>query len=572
MLNQTIEYTDMARRLTQKKLGELLTENKLITDSELEKALEVQSQEGGRIGEILVRQGVLKYEDLLKMLSNQLKVPIVDVKGRLIKPEVLELVPEKIARERNIIPVEVVDDKLVIVMGRPEDIITIDDIALITNLKVHIALGAPPDIEQAIHQNYSSNEELEILTTEPENADETDFDPDKIVINDAPVVQSLNKIINQAVQDRASDIHFEPHKKKKLRVRFRIDGILHDKYSLPASSHSALITRLKILSQMNIAENRRPQDGQLSIKSGQKNIDIRVATVGTSQGERATLRILDKSIPLLDLDQLGFLPETLEQFENMLKSTYGMILIGGPTGSGKTTTLYSMINHLNHRETNIMTIEDPIEYNLPDISQMQVNERSGLTFATSLKAILRHDPDVILVGEIRDPDTAKIAVQAALTGHLVLASIHASDSAGMMFRLIELGVEPYLISSTLIGLIAQRMIRRVCTYCTKPVEISMEEKKAYVNEMGEEPPEIQDGEGCSLCANTGYYGRTGIFELLKMNETIRTRLLNGSVASEIRQEAINQGMITIGHEGMMKAKLGITSIKEVLRSIFTVGQ
>jgi len=323
---------------------------------------------------------------------------------------------------------------------------------------------------------------------------------------------------------------------------------------------------------MNIAENRRPQDGQLSIKSGQKNIDIRVATVGTSQGERATLRILDKSIPLLDLDQLGFLPETLEQFENMLKSTYGMILIGGPTGSGKTTTLYSMINHLNHRETNIMTIEDPIEYNLPDISQMQVNERSGLTFATSLKAILRHDPDVILVGEIRDPDTAKIAVQAALTGHLVLASIHASDSAGMMFRLIELGVEPYLISSTLIGLIAQRMIRRVCTYCTKPVEISMEEKKAYVNEMGEEPPEIQDGEGCSLCANTGYYGRTGIFELLKMNETIRTRLLNGSVASEIRQEAINQGMITIGHEGMMKAKLGITSIKEVLRSIFTVGQ
>ena len=572
MLNQTIEYTDMARRLTQKKLGELLTENKLITDSELEKALEVQSQEGGRIGEILVRQGVLKYEDLLKMLSNQLKVPIVDVKGRLIKPEVLELVPEKIARERNIIPVEVVDDKLVIVMGRPEDIITIDDIALITNLKVHIALGAPPDIEQAIHQNYSSNEELEILTTEPENADETDFDPDKIVINDAPVVQSLNKIINQAVQDRASDIHFEPHKKKKLRVRFRIDGILHDKYSLPASSHSALITRLKILSQMNIAENRRPQDGQLSIKSGQKNIDIRVATVGTSQGERATLRILDKSIPLLDLDQLGFLPETLEQFENMLKSTYGMILIGGPTGSGKTTTLYSMINHLNHRETNIMTIEDPIEYNLSDISQMQVNERSGLTFATSLKAILRHDPDVILVGEIRDPDTAKIAVQAALTGHLVLASIHASDSAGMMFRLIELGVEPYLISSTLIGLIAQRMIRRVCTYCTKPVEISMEEKKAYVNEMGEEPPEIQDGEGCSLCANTGYYGRTGIFELLKMNETIRTRLLNGSVASEIRQEAINQGMITIGHEGMMKAKLGITSIKEVLRSIFTVGQ
>jgi type IV pilus assembly protein PilB len=572
MLNQTVEYTDMARRLTQKKIGEMLTENKLITDGQLEKALETQSQEGGRLGEILVRQGILKYEDLLKMLSSQLKVPIMDVKGRIIKPEVLELVPEKIASERNIIPVEVVDDKLVIVMGRPEDIITIDDIALITNKKVHIALGAPPDIEQAIHQNYNTDEDLEILSSEPEGSEESDFDPDKIVINDAPVVQSLNKIINQAVQDRASDIHFEPHKKKKLRVRFRIDGILHDKYSLPASSHSAIITRLKILSQMNIAESRRPQDGQLSIKSGQKNIDIRVATVGTSQGERATLRILDKSVPLLDLDQLGFLPDTLEKFESMLKSTYGMILIGGPTGSGKTTTLYSMINYLNNRETNIMTIEDPIEYNLPDISQMQVNERSGLTFATSLKAILRHDPDVILVGEVRDPDTAKIAVQAALTGHLVLASIHASDSAGMMFRLMELGVEPYLISSTLVGLINQRMIRRICTYCKKPVEISMEEKKAYMNEMGEEPPEIYDGEGCSLCANTGYYGRTGIFELLRMNETVRAQLLNGAVASEIRQEAIKEGMTTIGHEGMMKAKLGITSIKEVLRSIFTVGQ
>jgi type II secretory ATPase GspE/PulE/Tfp pilus assembly ATPase PilB-like protein len=571
MIKQAIAYTDMARRLSGKRIGELLTEHKLITTAELEKALEIQRKEGGRLGEVLIKQGRLKYEDLLEMLSSQLKVPIVDMRGRVIQPEILNLIPEKIARERNIIPVEMVEDKLVIVMGYPEDIITIDDINLITGKKIHIALGSPLDIEQAINRNYGSDNELLLADSESGSADESELGPDTEIIDSSPVIQNLNKIIDQAVQDRASDIHIEPYK-RKLRVRFRIDGILQDKYTLPISAHSALLTRLKILSKMNIAEHRRPQDGQFSLKAGQRNVDIRVATIGTSQSERATMRILDKSLSLFGLEQLGFVPETLEQMQDMLRSAFGMILVGGPTGSGKTTTLYAMINHLNRDELNIMTIEDPIEYNFSDITQIQVNEKSGLTFSTALKATLRHDPDVILIGEIRDPDTAKIAVQSALTGHLVLASIHANDVASMLFRLIDLGVEPYLISTTLIGLLAQRMVRRICSRCSGTTKISTEEKNAYYREMGEQLAKAHHGEGCSLCATTGYYGRTGIFELLSMNDKIRGKLLNGAVASEIRQDAVSQGMITMGHAGMMKVKQGITTIREVLRSSYAVGQ
>jgi type II secretory ATPase GspE/PulE/Tfp pilus assembly ATPase PilB-like protein len=570
MIEKTIAYTDMTRRMSNKKLGDLLIEHKLITANELEKALETQRQESCMLGEVLVKQGLLKDEELLEILSGQLKVPIVDLKGRIIKREVLDLVPESMARSRNIIPVEVVGNKLVLVMGHPEDLLTIDDISLITGKQVYIALGAPLDIEQAINFNYENSNELDIQIGEIQNTSELEPEPDIQISEFSPTVQNLNKIIEQAVQERASDIHIEPHK-KRVRVRFRIDGILQDKYSLPISANAFLMSRLKILSKMNIAENRRPQDGQLSMKVGKRNIDIRVATIGTSHGERATLRILDKSLSLLTLDQLGFSPSIQAQLESMLKSSFGIILSGGPTGSGKTTTLYAMINHLNRHELNIMTIEDPIEYNFPDISQMQINEKAGITFSNSLRATLRHDPDVILVGEIRDPDTAKIAVQAALTGHLVLASIHASDVASMIFRLIHLGIEPYLISSSLIGLLAQRLIRCVCPYCSKPTALSLEEKKAYHNVTGEELSIVNSGKGCSLCSNTGYHGRTGIFELLYMNDTIRGKLMDGSNASEIRQEAINQGMIALAQSGMMKAKLGIASVSEVLRAIHPVG-
>lgn len=571
MSQQAINHTDMTRRLNKKRIGDLLVEKNVITPDQLEKALEVQRREGGMLGEILVKQGLINNDTLLELISSQLEVPIVKLKGRPIKREILDLVPEYIARERNVIPVEVDGDKLVIVMGRPEDIITIDDINLLTGMKVRIALGNPHDIEEAIDFHYESQKALkdmqglDIETTMGEDEEE-DYED---VIDFSPAAQNLNKMINQAVHDGASDIHMEPHK-KRLRVRFRIDGVLQDKYSLPNTAHEVFMSRLKILGKMNIAEQRRPQDGQFTIKSGKKQIDVRVATIGTTHGERATLRILDKSLTLITLDKLGFLPDTLERLKKLLKTSYGLILIGGPTGSGKTTTLYSMINHLDRQEQNIMTIEDPIEYNFTDISQMQVNEKAGITFATCIKSTLRHDPDVILVGEVRDPDTARIAVQAALTGHLVLASIHANDVASIIFRLINLGVEPYLISSTLIGLLSQRLVRCICSYCSEKSEPAPEEAQAYHALMGEELTAVYTGKGCDLCSHTGYHGRTGIFEFLPMNDAIRSKLMTDCGATEIRQEAINQGMITMGQAGMTKVKQGISSIKDVMRSIQTV--
>ncbi len=571
ILEHAINYTDITRRMNKKRLGELLVENKIITPSQLQKALEVQRQEGGKLGEILIKQGLIKYDTLLEFLSQQLEIPVVNLKGRVIKSEVLELVPEKLAKERNVIPVEIIEDKLVIVMGYPEDIITIDDINLITGMKICIALGNPPDIEEAIYFNYESGRKLDGQISEVDNptaADEEDEVQDNIDFS--PATQNLNKIINQAIHDGASDIHVEPYK-RRLRIRFRIDGILKDRYSLPVSANNAILSRIKILGKMNIAENRRPQDGQFTIKSGNKYIDIRVASIGMANGERATLRILDKSLNLVSLDKLGFMPETLEHVKLMLKNSFGMILVGGPTGSGKTTTLYSMINNLDRRELNIVTIEDPVEYSFTDISQMQVNEKADITFSNCLKATLRHDPDVILIGEIRDPDTAKIAVQAALTGHLVLASIHANDASSMLFRLIHLGIEPYLISSTLIGLLAQRLVRCVCSYCAEDAVPSAEEAKAYNEFMKKELATVRIGKGCNICSNTGYHGRTGIFELLSMNDTIRSKLIAGASASEIRQEAINQGMITMCQAGMAKAKQGISSIKDVLHSTATLG-
>jgi type IV pilus assembly protein PilB len=569
-LEKTISYTDFTRRMNKKRLGDLLVENKIISPAQLQAALDQQNRDGGKIGEILVKQGLIKHDTLLGFLSQQLDIPIVDLKDRIINPDVLALVPEHIARERNIIPVEMIGDKLAIVMGYPEDVITIDDITLVTGKKISIALGSPADIENAIEFNYDSNRKVDFPTVEDEITELKGEEEIQEEIDFSPAAQNLNKMINQAVHDGASDIHIEPYK-KRLRIRFRIDGVLKDRYSLPVTANDVILNRIKILGKMNIAEHRRAQDGQFTVKAGNKSIDIRVATIGTAHGERATLRILDKSLDLISLERLGFLPGVLAQIKQMLGTTFGMILVGGPTGSGKTTTLYSMINHLDRHELNIVTIEDPIEYGFTDITQMQVNEKAGIDFSSCLKATMRHDPDVILIGEIRDPETAKIATQAALTGHLVLASIHANDVSSMVFRLIHLGVEPYLISSTLIGLLAQRLVRSVCSHCSESAVPSPDEAKAYRDIMKEDLHTVKVGRGCGHCSNTGCHGRTGIHELLSMNDTLRSILISGGSSSEIRQEAINQGMITMGQAGMTKVKMGLCSIKDVLRSIYSPG-
>jgi len=560
-------FTD---RATRKSLGEMLIEENLITAEQLEKALELQRGQGGKLSELLVNQGLVKAEELAAVLSVQLNVPLIDLKRHQVQPDALRLIPEDMARKHTLIPLDVVSDSLIVVMADPEDIRTIEDIKAQSRMRVEVALGIPSDIEQAINLNYRSSGEIDKQVSQFAPPVKEAAEVTSELIARTPIAQSLDLLIAQAVQDRASDVHLEPQE-DRLRIRYRIDGILHDMFSLPLTGHAPLVSRVKILAGMNIAEQRRSQDGQFSIEVGDRDVDIRAATMETAYGERVALRILDKSLSLFTLPELGFLADALKKYRAMLNNPFGLILVGGPTGSGKTTTLYASINQLDANERNILTIEEPIEYRFMDINQTQVNSKAGITFASGLRAIMRHDPDIILVGEIRDKDTASTAVQAALTGHLVLSSIHANDAVSVLFRLIDLGVEPYLISSTLVGIVAQRMVRRICTHCRAPSQPSVEEQIAYEEEMKEQPTTFYTGAGCNLCANTGYRGRTGLFELLVMSEKIRRMLLSNTSAGDIKAEALKEGMVTMKRDGMLKVKEGITSVSEVLRSVFSIG-
>ena len=552
-----------------KPIGQLLLDEELLTAEQLKSALQIQQENGGKLGEILVNQGVVTAEDVAAVYSIQLNVPLVDLQKHVVQPDALRMIPEEMTRKYTLIPLEVVNDSLTVVMAYPDDIRAIRDIKAHTAMRIEVALGIPSDIERAIDLNYRSSGELEKQVSQFTKPLDEEVDITSKVIAKTPIAQSLDLLIQQAVRDRASDVHLEPNE-KNLRVRYRVDGILQEMFSLPLNAHVPLLSRIKILAEMNIAEQRRPQDGQFSVKVGNRDVDIRAATMATAYGERVTLRILDKSLSLFALSELGFRPETLKTYKALLKSPFGMILVGGPTGSGKTTTLYASINELDRNANNILTIEDPIEYRFPDISQTQVNFKAGITYASGLRAIVRHDPDIILVGEIRDKDTASTAVQAALTGHLVLASIHANDAVSMIFRLMDLGIESYLITATLAGLLSQRMVRRICPYCRTPFEPTMEERVAYSAEMGDEPPTLYRGTGCKLCANIGYRGRTGLFEFLVMNEEIRRAMLTKVSADDIKAEAIEQGMVTMQRDGMLKVREGITSASEVLRSVLSL--
>ena len=558
-----------ANRAAGKSLGEMLVEGNFITAEQLEDVLELQRRHGEKLGEILVNQGFVNAEGLAAVLSVQLNVPLIDLKRHMVQPGAVQLIPEDIARKYTVIPLDVIGDSLVVVMADPENIHAVEDIKIQVRMRVEAALGIRSDIEQAIDLNYRSGSEIEkqLSRFAPLIGRENEITAE--LIARTPIAQTLDLIITQAVRDRASDVHIEPQE-GRLRLRYRIDGILHDMFSLPRSAEAPLVSRIKIMAEMDIAEQRRPQDGQFSMKIGDKAVDIRAATMETSCGERVTLRILDKSLSLFTLRELGLLPDALKVYQAMMKNPFGMVLVGGPTGSGKTTSLYASINELDRKERNILTIEDPIEYRFVDISQTQVNPKAGITFAGGLRAAMRHDPDIILVGEIRDKDTATTAIQAALTGHLLLSSIHANDAVGVFFRLMDLGIEPYLIASTLVGVVAQRMIRRICTHCRAPSQPSIEEQTAYHEEMKEQPI-FYNGSGCNLCANTGYRGRTGLFELLVMSEEIRRMVLSGASAGDIKAQALREGMVTMKRDGMLKVKEGITSVSEVMRSVFSIG-
>ena len=565
--NKSVGATENIQR---KSLGEVLVEERIITAQQVQNALELQRSKGGKLGDILLSQGLLKAEQLAAAISVQLNMPLIDLKRHMIQPDALKLVPEEIAREHTLIPLDVIDSSLVVVMADPEDVSVIERIMTSSKMSVKAALGITSDIQRAIELNYKPSAEIEKQVAEflPHLPKETEVMPE--LGGSAPIVQILDLLLTQAVRLKASDVHIEPQK-DRLRIRFRIDGILRDVFSLPSSVNTPLTSRVKIMAGMNIADQRRPQDGQISIKVGVRDVDIRVATIAAANGERATLRILDKSLPLLSLNNIGFSPDALRKYQAMLKTPYGMILAGGPTGSGKTTTLYASLSSLDRNERNIMTIEDPIEYHFADINQTQVNLKADITFANGLRALMRHDPDIILIGEIRDKDTARIAVQAALTGHLVLSSIHANDAIGVFFRLIDLGIEPYLIASTLVGIAAQRMVRRICPHCRNTYQPSVAEKAVYAEEVGQQPTILYRGEGCNLCGGTGYQGRIGIFELLVISEEIGRMLVADVNAVDLRAQGIKEGMATLKHDGMLKVRDGITTMAEVVQAALGPG-
>jgi general secretion pathway protein E len=563
---------EAATRPRLKMLGEMLVDAGLLTTEQVDSIIQEARTQNVRMGELLVTKGLVSQQDIAMVLSLQLNIPLVDLKRDRVNPEALRYVPEEYARSHTLVPLDATSDSIVVVMADPADIQVIEDLKARSRKSILPAVATPDDIKEAINLSYRVSGEIEqqigqVAPAEPEAAAAARLSPD--IVAQTPIVRTVDLLVAQAVRDRASDIHLEPQE-DHLRVRYRIDGILHDMLSLPLNAQAAVVSRIKVLAGMNIAERRRPQDGQFAAAVDGKQVDLRVASSDSIHGEMLVLRVLDKSLSLFDLTEVGLLPEALETYRHILKVPLGMLLVAGPTGSGKTTTLYASVNQLDRNECNIVTIEDPIEYHFPGINQIQVNQQANITFATGLRSIMRLDPDVILVGEVRDSDTAKMATQAALTGHLVLSSIHANDAVGALFRLIDLGVEPFLITSALVGVVSQRMVRKLCPHCLIDTEPWADEAAAYLEELGEPLENVRRGGGCNFCANTGYCGRTGVFEVLLLDEDIRRLLLKGASTAEIRAEALRKGMVTMRRDGMIKVREGITSPHEVMRNIYSI--
>lgn len=516
----------------------------------------------------------LKIEKKLAPLKEEAETPTTKRSTKMLRqmpqPEALQLIPEVIARRYNAIPLTISGNTLQVAMVDPTDIFALEAFSAHSRMRIKPMAASAKEVREAIDFNYKGYGEIEKQISSINIPTEVSDEGLAISVTaDTPLTQALKLIIEEAVKARSSDIHIEPED-DRLRIRYRIDGTLQDMMSLPLNIHRSLISRIKILSDLNIADHQRPQDGQFSTDAKGREIDVRVAIAPSVWGEMAVLRLLDKSMAIMGLSELGLLSDSLAKYEDMLKVAYGMILISGPTGAGKTTTLYASVNSLDSMGRNIITIEDPAEYRFKDINQIQVNPQAGITFASGLRSILRLDPDVILVGEIRDSETANIAIQSALTGHLMLSSVHANDTAGVLFRLLDLKVEPFLIASSVIGIVAQRMVRRICPDCSQLIEAPIVEQMAYEQEIGEKQTKFLYGTGCKSCSYTGYLGRIGIFEILTMSDTIRMMIANQASSSEVRVQAIKEGMVPLMKDGMLKVKNNITTPSEVMRSAYSL--
>ncbi|MFO7917107.1 MAG: ATPase, T2SS/T4P/T4SS family [Anaerolineae bacterium] len=517
-------------------------------------------------------------DDVLDMIQQkyqeQMQLPLIELKQYDPDPAAIKLVPEQMARRYKALPLRIEEGQLVVAMVDPADLQAIEDLRVRTSLNIMPLRASPDDIENAFARCYQNRGEIERQVQRISSAvDEEDADLRQRLsveaVSQAPVARTVELLVHQAVKDKASDIHLEPQE-DALRVRYRIDGVLHEVMSLPRRIHAAMLSRIKILSDLNIAERRRPQDGQFSMEVEGKQVDVRVATINTVHGEMAVLRVLDKSVSVRPLDELGFLSDEEDRYRRIITAPWGIVLLAGPTGSGKTSTLYASINQLDKDENKIITIEDPVEYRFEGINQVQVNRQAGITFASGLRAAMRLDPNIILVGEIRDEETARTAVQASLTGHLVFSSIHANDSVGAILRLIDLDVEPFLVTSSLLGIISQRLVRRVCPECHASQEVPERERLVYEQEMGESKKAFEYGQGCNNCAQTGYRGRVGVFELLIMNDEIRRLVVNDASTDEIIDAARRAGMRPMIKDGMIKAKRGVTTPSEVVKNIFAL--
>jgi type IV pilus assembly protein PilB len=551
-------------------LGTLLLERGLINQEQLDAALEEQRQSRKSLGRVLIDEGTVSESDLVATLAARIGLDFVDLLDYAIDPSAVGLISDSLARRFQAIPIGWEENRLVVAMADPSNVVAIDDIRTITGADVRTVVATRGAILEAIERHHRMEGDVEDVSALAASEMEAEDDLSRVreVTEDAPIVKLVNLLISQAVQDRASDIHVEPAE-HDVRVRYRIDGVLHEVMRSPKNIQAGLISRLKIMADLNIAERRVPQDGRMSGVIGGKAVDLRVATLPTVYGEKVVMRILDKSTALLNLTDLGFFGDALTRYESAYRKPYGTILVTGPTGSGKSTTLYATLNAVNDPSKNIITVEDPVEYRLAGINQIQVNVKAGLTFAAALRTILRSDPDVVLVGEVRDRETATIAIEAALTGHLVLTTLHTNDAASTPTRLIEMGVEPFLAGSALDCVVAQRLARRLCPKC----------KEAYVPEPGElqsvgwdldgfdELPQLFRPVGCGACGRTGFHGRFAIQEVMLVTEEVERLIVDRAHTEDIKKVALAQGMKTLRQAGLAQAFAGTTSVEEILRVV-----
>lgn len=555
----------MAKVSAAEKLGRRLVKADVITEQQLADAMEVHKAAGQPIGKVLIDLGYATQGQILALLAQQMRIPYVDFTERKVNPNAITTTPEELARRYTVIPIDFEDDMLLVAMADPRNVLAIDDLRIVTGCEIKVGIATKEDILHAVDQYYKEAAQVDEDFGGLEVSD--DLEELHEISEDAPIVKLVNLIITRAVNDRASDIHIEPQE-KDMRVRYRIDGVLHEVMRSPRQIQPAVLSRFKIMASMDIAETRKPQDGHCGLSINGHAVDFRVATLPTVYGERIVLRILQKESIMLRLDDLGFLPDSLERFTTAYEKPYGAILVTGPTGSGKSTTLYATLNVLNTQAKNIVTIEDPVEYRLPGINQVQINARAGLTFGKGLRSILRTSPDIVMVGEIRDQETAQIAIEAALTGHLVLSTLHTNDAPGAISRLTEMGIEPFLISSAVDCVQAQRLARKLCSECKESYTPS---KQALVDagfELdGDEVPTLYRAKGCPKCNGTGYKGRMGIYEVMLASESIERLTVERAPAERIKAAAVEGGMLTLRQDGLEKVKQGITSIEEVMRVV-----